>query len=71
MTPLERAELIDAYRVVPRLFMLLFILLGWDAYTVAQAEQTEYARDIFLAVLAATTGATGFYLSSGRKWSDK
>jgi hypothetical protein len=69
MTPLERAELIDAYRVVPRLFMLLFILLGWDCYDWVRTEQTEFARDVFYAVLAATTGATGFYLNSGRKWS--
>lgn len=69
MTPLERAELIDAYRIVPRLFMLLFILLFFDCYTWAKGEQTEYAKDILFAVLAATTVATGFYLNSGRKWS--
>lgn len=66
---LKYAEIIDAHRVFPKLFMAGYGVLLGHSYLVAQASQSEFSRDIFYAVLGAAAIVTTFYFNSGRKWS--
>lgn len=67
------AEVIDAYRLVPRLFMLGYGFLVWDThmwYTALEApttQQVSYADAIYVGAAM----LTGWYYQTGRKWEKK
>lgn len=73
MTPLERAELIDAYRVVPRLILLGFGYLVWYVvqWFTGLDEPTTQQAAFVSAVVGITAPVTAFYFNTGRKWVDK
>lgn len=67
---LKVAELIDAYRVVPRIFMVCYmvaagyIILWYTGIPDPSTEQTTFAG-----VIGGTIGAvTKWYYDTGRKW---
>ena len=64
---LDVAEIVDAWRVFPRLYLALFWYFLWDVhqwYTAAAATSDVYANLVFGSISA----LTGFYMGSGRKW---
>lgn len=64
---LDAAEVVDAWRVFPRLFMVLYIAILWDVHTWYRGV-AEYP-DIYVNVVWGAVGVmTGFYIQSGRKW---
>lgn len=64
------AELIDAFRVLPRLYLAVYILILWtghDWYMDLEkplADQLSYLQSLWLAA----GGITGIYMATGRKW---
>lgn len=64
------AELVDAYRIFPRIFLLLYISIVYDSsewYRMLEAptgDQTNYIQWMW----GAATAITGFYVATGRKW---
>jgi len=64
---LDSAEIIDAWRVFPRIFLAFFLFVLWDVHTWYQG-RAEYP-DIYVNVVWGAVGViTGFYVQSGRKW---
>jgi len=66
---LDMAEVIDAWRVFPRTFLLIYIWFLWDvhnAYT-HQAVPQWYAAYASL-VWGGLVAITKWYQESGRKW---
>jgi hypothetical protein len=64
---LDAAEVVDAWRVFPRLYLGFFLLFIYDLhqwYTTVAVAPDYYANLVFgcISVL------TGFYMGSGRKW---
>lgn len=68
---LKTAELIDAFRVVPRLLLASFLYTTYLTTTwflslqVPTTEQAAFCSTIYLSL----TGVSGLYQSSGRKWA--
>lgn len=68
---LSGAEIADAWRVLPRIFMGIFLWLLVDAHfwyksvDVPTETQQWYLNVLWVAV----AGVTKFYLDSGRKWT--
>jgi hypothetical protein len=67
---LEWAEVIDAYRVVPRLLLLGYGYLVWHVTTwfMSLPEPTTQQAALVTAVVGITAPIAGFYQQSGRKW---
>ena len=64
---LDAAEVLDAWRVFPRGFMLIYIYILWDVHSWYKLN-AEYP-DIYVNVVWGAVGVmTGFYVQSGRKW---
>ena len=64
---LDVAEIIDALRIFPRLYLGFFLLFIWDLhnwYTTVASNPDIYANLVFGSISA----LTGFYMGSGRKW---
>jgi hypothetical protein len=64
---MDAAEVVDAWRVFPRGFMVLFWYFLWDVhswYKLAETTSDIYANLVFGSIAA----LTGFYMGSGRKW---
>lgn len=64
---LDAAEVVDAWRVFPRLYLGFFLLFIWDLhqwYTTV-AEQPDYYANL---VFGSISALTGFYMGTGRKW---
>jgi hypothetical protein len=64
---LDVAELLDALRIFPRLYLGFFLLFIWDLhhwYTTVAGNPDIYANLVFGSISA----LTGFYMGSGRKW---
>jgi hypothetical protein len=64
---LDVAEVLDALRVFPRLYLGFFLLFIWDLhqwYTSVAVQPDYYANLVFGAISA----LTGFYMGTGRKW---
>lgn len=64
---MDCAEVLDALRVFPRLYLSFFLLFIYDLhqwYTTVATNPDIYANLVFgcISVL------TGFYMGSGRKW---
>lgn len=70
---LDIAEIVDAFRVIPRVMIGLFVWLCVDAYLWMKGlDLTPGEKQmIFTTVMGAATVWLSFYLNSGRKWSDK
>lgn len=70
MKSLEYAELLDAYRIVPRAILLGF---GYLVYSVVQwfmelPDPTTQQAAFVSAVVGITAPITAFYFNTGRKW---
>lgn len=64
------AEVVDAWRLFPRLFMLIYLKILWDLHAWYMHLSTPAYPDFYVsAVWAAMTAITMFYVNSGRKWS--
>lgn len=65
------AELVDAYRVVPRIVLIGYGYLLWDTHVWYSAlpdpttTQTAYATLLW----GACTVITAWYINTGRKWT--
>lgn len=68
---LDLAEIIDAYRLFPRLFMLSYIVMLSDVTAwFTRLETPSSTQQLFINVMwGAATVITGFYVATGRKWS--
>ena len=67
---LDIAELIDAYRIMPRLLVLCY---GYMVYDVTMwfkiLENPNGAQSTFISIVyGAAAGIFGFYAKSGRSW---
>lgn len=68
---LDWAEIIDAYRVIPRILvggygLLIFYISVWFmGLPSPNAPQSAFVSTVW----GAAIGITGFYVSTGRKWS--
>lgn len=69
---MQMAELIDAYRVVPRLIVALY---GYMLYNITSwfmmLEDPSQAQATFISVVyGASAGIFAFYANTGRKWDE-
>lgn len=65
---MDAAEIVDAWRVFPRIFMGFFLYVLWDVHTWYQGEATY--PDVYVNVVWGAVGViTGFYVKSGRDWT--
>lgn len=66
------AEVTDALRVFPRLYLGLFWYFMWDVhqwYTALHTGPEAVAPDIYAnLVFGSISALTGFYMGTGRKW---
>lgn len=70
MNALKYAEIIDAYRVVPRVILIGFGYLLWFVvqwYTELSDPTTQQTAFVS-AVIGITAPITAFYFQTGRKW---
>lgn len=70
MNSLKYAEILDAYRIVPRAILLGF---GYLVYSVVQwfmglDDPTTQQAAFVSAVVGITAPITAFYFNTGRKW---
>lgn len=64
---LDLAEILDAWRVFPRAYMVVYIYILWDVHTWYKLN-ADYP-DVYVNVVWGAIGVmTGFYVQSGRKW---
>ena len=64
---LDFAEVLDAMRFFPRLYLGVFLVFIWDLhqwYTAVAVNPDYYANLVFGSISA----LTGFYMGTGRKW---
>ena len=64
---LDAAEVVDAWRVFPRMYLLLFAYFLWDLhnwYITVASNPDIYANLVFGAISA----LTGWYMGTGRSW---
>lgn len=68
---LERAEIIDAYRVLPRLIMVGYAgLLGYTTFWFMGLADPTTAQTAFIGTLwGACAVVTKWYFDTGRKWT--
>lgn len=70
---LDRAEIIDAYRIFPRIFIGAYIILtlysGWWIFHLA--EITAIHTGLVLGILAVGAAWFNSYVKSGRTYGDK
>lgn len=70
MTPLQIAEIVDAYRAVPRILLMGYALLLWhsSAWFMSLPDPTSQ-QTTFVSILWGACGLiTGWYFNTGRKW---
>jgi hypothetical protein len=67
------AELIDAYRVVPRLILCGYGYMVWDMWRWVQSlsDLTTQQAAYVTSITGLAVPLTGWYMGSGRKWSTK
>lgn len=68
---LELAEVVDAYRILPRVFMAGYGLLLWvTTFWFMDLEAPTAVQGTFVSILwGACAVITGWYFSTGRKWT--
>ena len=71
MTALQWAEIIDAYRIVPRLLMIGYAcLLWWSSGWYMGLPDPTTQQTSFISILWGACGLiTGWYFNTGRKWT--
>ena len=69
--PLALPELIDAYRVVPRLLVAGYAVLVWKVteWVMALPDVSSQQAAIVSVVYGAAAGVFGLYVNSGRRWT--
>ena len=70
-TILTVAELIDAYRIVPRIILIGYSLLTWNvvSWYMAQPDPSMQHTVLVTAIVGVIAPIAGLYQSSGRKWA--
>lgn len=65
---LDGAEIVDAWRVWPRIFVsvLLYQLIDLHQWYMTKADNPDFYAPLVFGVVGAITG---WYMSSGRKWA--
>ena len=71
MTALDMAELLDAYRVIPRLWLAGYAVMLWRVsdWFMALADPSTQQAALVSTVWGAGAMITAFYVQTGRKWS--
>ena len=71
MTHLERAEMLDAYRVVPRLWLMGYGWMLWrvNDWFMSLADPSTQQAAMISTVWGAGAMITAFYVQTGRKWT--
>lgn len=70
MMMMRIAELLDAWRVFPRIFLFSYGYLAWDMHkwikslNTISTEQAAYAT----AIIGLCVPLVGWYMQTGRKW---
>lgn len=69
-TWLDTAELIDAFRIFPRVILCGYAYLVWDMWTWVRgmADITVQQGALLAAVIGLAVPLTGWYMQTGRKW---
>ena len=72
-TKLSYAEVIDAYRVIPRLLLIGYAYMLYSTTTWFMSLQDPLGtQSAFIATVWGTAAAiTGFYNATGRKWDKR
>lgn len=66
---LDGAEVVDAWRVFPRVYLAVFLFILWDVHLyLKEVLPAESALMYGSMVWGAVGVITGFYVSTGRKW---
>lgn len=66
---LDAAEIVDAWRVFPRVFMLLYIWILYQVHLWYTLQAQTAWPDVYANLVWGVCGVmTGFYVQSGRKW---
>lgn len=70
---LSYAELIDAYRLIPRLLLIgyAYMLYSTTVWFMSLQEPLGSQSAVIATVWGAAAGITGFYNMTGRKWDKK
>ena len=67
---LSAAEVVDAWRIFPRVYLAVYLYFLWDVHTWYKGLQTAAYPDAYAALIwGAISALTGFYIGSGRKWT--
>lgn len=66
------AELLDVYRILPRVLVAGYTYLLWDViqWYMALPEPTTQHAALVTTVVGAAAGFFGLYVNSGKKWSE-
>jgi hypothetical protein len=68
-TYLDVAEVIDAYRVFPRIYLGVFLFILWDVHIFLKTVLPPESAQMYGNMVWGAVGAmTGFYVATGRKW---
>lgn len=66
---LDVAEIVDAYRVFPRLYLIVFLYILWDVHNFLKTTIPPESAHLYGNMVWGAVGAmTGFYVATGRKW---
>ncbi|GAB5451816.1 MAG: hypothetical protein Hals2KO_21440 [Halioglobus sp.] len=66
---LDAAEIVDAWRVWPRIMMVLFWVFLWDVHGWYTSIPTPAGMQVYAnLVFGSVSALTGFYIGTGRKW---
>lgn len=66
---LDVAEIVDAYRVFPRLYLIVFLYILWDVHSFLKTTIPPESAHLYGNMVWGAVGAmTGFYVATGRKW---
>lgn len=64
---LDAAEVVDAWRLFPRCYLVMFAVFLWDLHT--WYISVTKSPDIYAPLVFGVVGAVfGLYMGSGRKW---
>jgi len=68
-TFLDVAEVIDAYRLFPRIYLSVFLFILWDVHIFLKLNLPPESAHLYGNMVWGAVGAmTGFYVATGRKW---
>jgi hypothetical protein len=66
---MDFAEVLDALRIFPRLYLGFFLLFIWDLHQWYTGPHVAGNPDIYAnLVFGSISALTGFYMGTGRKW---